>query len=993
MKVKKTFVSRLALLLLAVCMVAVLASCDQLFGKETGTTEATTPEATTPEATTPEATEPAVTEPAATEPAATEPAATEPAATEPAATEPAATEPAVTEPAATEPEAGTTAPEAGTTAPDTGDDEPADRVDTSDLYYYSFVESFFTTEGIAIKINDFVINVETDDSTPNGLQKINTLEVAELEISMKNGELYGAAHGKAYVTFFDTIDGSVEFSAIISDGYLYFALTGDTSNMDEEMYQKYSLESLLGDSMDADPEVLDFIENTLLPTVESLINTNAVSIDTVLGNVLNIFFTFEKQEDNTVLVTLSKDKVLALNENLATKPIAEVIDVYFGEGAYDSIVDCVFEILDLKVSEIPAYLKSKGVDYDDLIEKINAFLVLTGAPEDIDINVILTSPDYANLIIGEILMTAIAGGEGNEDEAMPTENIDYKTFIEENILAMLEEATLYDLVSPSAADTKAMIDEIIAQVFDLVNLSFVTEEKGAFKNVQVTLNNIPVGGSSMGTTDTPNGDMNGVKPMDGSSTIITYTYYLSASIEVIANGTVEVTWGDIIEKINASLAPVPEEFKDEYGFQVDDNGWIEEDARITFAGQEYICQGRSVWVSVVDFDTVLSTAISSDCAGWFNYEMSLRTQEYKYQVYFTGTDDAPILFLANPDTEEIVKIEPVSNGFNVTNEEGKTGYIIMAIGEEDSMMTVTAKLFPLAFENVEYIYDSINVDFYYNPTTQEYAYEEQHKWEYSYKLLGTTCEDGYECTKTCTKCGDKSTSTEYYHRTTYTETDLSALGMCGGSAGETYCTVCKTVTYASAYDDCWWEFVENVDGYDIYECQNCGATKKQKISNVQNGCEIDVTETIVYIINGEEIFNYTNRYTSSSHDWESSYEMLGNTCEDGYIVTEYCTKCGQNYSWESNGHDEDSNKIELSDLGLCDGVLVEDYCSICETVTYIDLNAYGCNWETVEETDTTWTQKCSICNAIVTEIYTDEGYTYIITVDGQEIYNKTVYYE
>ena len=968
MKVKKTFVSRLALLLLAVCMVAVLASCDQLFGKETGTTESTTPEVTTPESTTPEATEPE------------------------------ATEPEVTEPEATEPEAGTTAPEAGTTAPDTGDDKPADRVDTSDLYYYSFVESFFTTEGIAIKINDFVINVETDDSTPNGLQKINTLEVAELEISLKNGELYGAAHGKAYVTFFDTIDGTVEFSAIISDGYLYFALTGDTSNMDEEMYQKYSLESLLGDSMDADPEVLAFIENTLLPTVESLINTNAVSIDTVLGNVLNIFFTFEKQEDNTVLVTLSKDKVLALNENLATKPIAEVIDVYFGEGAYDSIVDCVFEILDLKVSEIPAYLKSKGVDYDDLIEKINAFLVLTGAPEDIDINVILTSPDYANLIIGEILMTAITDGEGNEGEAMPAENtenttLDYKTFIEENILAMLEEAALYDLVSPSAADTKAMIDDVIAQVFDLVNLSFVTEEKGAFKNIQVTLNNIPVGGSSMGTTDTPNGDMNGVKPMDGSSTIITYTYYLSASIEVVANGTVEVTWGDIIEKINASLAPLPEEFKDEYGFQVDDYGWIEEDARITFAGQEYICQGRSVWVSVVDFDTVLSTSISSDCAGWFNYEMSLRTKEYKYQVYFAGTDDAPILFLANPDTEEIVKIEPASNGFNVTNEEGKTEYIIMAIGEEDSMMTITAKLFPLAFEDVKFSNESTHVDFYYNPTTQEYAYEEQHQWEYSYKLLGTTCEDGYECTETCTKCGDKSTSTEYYHRTTSTETDLSALGMCGGSAREAYCTVCKTVTGASAYDDCWWEFVENVDGYDIYECQNCGATKKQKSSSVQNGCEIDVTETIVYIVNGEEIFNYTNRSTSDSHDWESSCELFGNTCDDGYTVTEYCTKCGQNYSWEGKGHHEDSNKIELSDLGLCDGVLVEDYCSICETVTYIDLNAYGCNWETVEETDTTWTQKCSICNAIVTEIYTDEGYTYIITVDGQEIYNKTVYYE
>ena len=968
MKVKKTFVSRLALLLLAVCMVAVLASCDQLFGKETGTTEATTPDAGT---TAPDA---GTTAPDA----------------------------GTTAPDAgtTAPEAGTTAPEAGTTAPDTGDDKPADRVDTSDLYYYSFAESFFTTEGIAVKINDFVIDVETDDSTPNGLQKINSLEVAELEISLKNGELYGAAHGKAYVTFFDTIDGSVEFSAIISDGYLYFALTGDTSNMDEEMYQKYSLESLLGDSMDADPEVLAFIENTLLPTVESLINKNAVNIDTVLGNVLNIFFTFEKQTDNTVLVTLSKDKVLALNEALATKPIAEVIDVYFGEGAYDSIVDGVFEILDLKISEIPAYLKSKGIDYDDLVEKISAFLPLMGAPEDFDevLDELLTNSDFSNLIIGDILMGGIAGDENTDDEAMPAENtedapLDYKTFIEENILVILEEATLYDLMG-ATADAKAMVDDVIAQVFDFVSLSFVTEEKGAFKNVQVTLNNIPVGGSSMGTNDSPNGDMNGVKPMGDSSTIITYTYYLSASIEVVANGTVEVTWGDIIEKINASLAPVPEEFKDEYGFQADDNGWIEEDARITFAGQEYICQSRSIWVSVVDFDTVLSTAISSDCAGWFNYEMSLRTKKYNYQTYFAGTDDAPILFLVNPDTEEIVKIEPVSGGFNVTNEEGKTEYIIMAIGEEDSMMTVTAKLFPLAFETVEYIYDSINVDFYYNPTTKEYAYEEQHEWEYSYKMLGTTCEDGYECTETCTKCGYKNTSTEYYHRTTYTETDLSALGMCGGSAGETYCTVCKTVTYASAHDDCWWEFVENVDGYDIYECQNCGATKKQKISNVQNGCESDVTETIIYIVNGKEIFNYTNRYTSSSHDWECSYEMFGNTCEDGYMVTEYCTRCGQNHSWKSSGHEKGGEKeTDLEEFGLCGGILSEGYCHICEAVTDIYLDAYNCNWETVEETDTTWTQKCSICNAILTEIYTDEGYTYIIIVDGQEVYNKTVSYK
>ena len=370
MKVKKTFLSRLALLLLTVCMIAVLASCEQLLDKVTGTTEATTTDVTTPDAET-SAPDTETTAPD-TDSETTTPAidnGTTAPDTDNETTTP-ATDNGTTAPD-TDNETTTPATDNETTAPDTGDDKPDDKVDTSDLYYVSFAESFFTTEGISVKIENFVIDVETDDSTPNGLQKINSLEVAELEISLKNGELYGAAHGKVYITLFDTVDGTVEFSAIISDGYLYLTMSGNAGDMNDQMYQKYSLESLFGDSMGADAEemenILAFVENTLRPTVESLINRNAASIDTVLGNVLNIFFTFEKQADGTVLVTLSKDKVLALNEALATKPIAEVIDVYFGEGTYNSIVDSVFEILDLKVSEIPAYLKSKCIDYYDLI--------------------------------------------------------------------------------------------------------------------------------------------------------------------------------------------------------------------------------------------------------------------------------------------------------------------------------------------------------------------------------------------------------------------------------------------------------------------------------------------------------------------------------------------------------------------------------------------------------------------------------------------------
>ena len=67
--------------------------------------------------------------------------------------------------------------------------------------------------------------------------------------------------------------------------------------------------------------------------------------------------------------------------------------------------------------------------------------------------------------------------------------------------------------------------------------------------------------------------------------------------------------------------------------------------------------------------------------------------------------------------------------------------------------------------------------------------------------------------------------------------------------------------------------------------------------------------------------------------------------------------------------------------------------AVCEKVMDIYFDAYRCNLEFVEKTDTTYTQKCSVCNATVTEISTEESYTLIITVNGKEVYSKTVYYK
>ncbi len=567
-----------------------------------------------------------------------------------------------------------------------------------DLYYFNFIESLSTTDRIALKVNNLVYEVETDDTTPSGIKMVSSVDVAELELYYEDGKLGGAAHGKVNLTFFDTVNGSAEFSAIISNGYLYISLEGKSGNEEEKIQEKYALEELFGSMVGDMPivdeemseDILSLVEDTLLPMVEALIEDNKTSIDKVLEKTLNILFAFEKQADGSVLVTLSKDKLLALNDALANKPISEVLDTYFGENTFDGMVNAIYEILDLKVSEIPAYLKDNGVDYDGLVKEIQAFLPTLGAPEDLDIDELLTNSEISNLALGMLL-------SGAEDDS-------YKTAIEENVISLLSTNTLYDLIG-ATADAKAEVDEVINEVFGYLSVSFITEGTGAIKATNVALNKMPMGGSG---------------PSDGTTTI-TYTNYLSFSLDIIANGDIEVTWNDIIDEINNALVPAPDELKNEMSFNCESDEWPYEET-VSFQGKEYDTLCYNVWVSMADFDTVYSTSISLDQDGWLCYELQIRQEEYMYQVYFVESDSDMLMFLMNPYTDEVVKIAQVSGGFNVTYENGETKYIIIA--NEDSMIETLAKLFPVVFADEFETYEAQGyATYYYNPTTKEYASE------------------------------------------------------------------------------------------------------------------------------------------------------------------------------------------------------------------------------------------------------------------------------
>ena len=808
---------------------------------------------------------------------------------------------------------------------------------------------------------------------------MNTVDVAEMEIYVKDGELSGAANGTFNITYFGTVNAIFQFSAIISDGYLYLSYNS-TENQAE--MNKISLEELYNDMMSSmgnssteagdtmSAIILPFVTDALLPVVEILIEDNKDATNDVLGHTLNIFFSFEEQADGSVLVTLSKDKVLALSEALATKPVAEVIDIYFGEGTFASVVDFAFEVLDLKVCDVPAYLKDKGIDYDTLVAEIEEFLPTLGASEDFDIDALLTNSDFSDLALGMLIFQ--------------TEDDSYKALVNDAI-DLLKANTLYEMINVGDKE-KTMVDDIINQVFDYVALSLTTDENGAFTAVHVELTKVPFGGSSMS---------------DGTSPAITYTNYISFALDVIANGKIEIAWSDIIDKYNNAFAPVPDSIKKEYAFNIKTN----EDSNfkyVYFQGEEYICQeSYYVYVTDADFANVFPT-IEANCGNWNYYYMS-PVVGGSYCVSFAEVDGETVMFFID-SSKEAIKVVATTDGFFATYNNGETKELDIAKDDNMTLVELSAKIAPMVLEK-DFYSNWETIEYYYNTVTGEYAFEEQHNWNYEYEMFGETCYDGYKCTQTCTKCNTKLVYPGYYHEEMYTEIYLEG---CGGSISESRCKICNNVTYLGVYDwNCDWTYTSETNGYSVYKCANCDTTKmiKAETTEKDENCQYTVTDFYIFTINGKEIYRGQYSYTNTEHNETDHYEMQGESCEDGVAVYSHCLDCGYasetgyiHYGHISDGWNDPGYKwIDLQDYEVCyyyDGsASVVPYahtvcCHVCNTEYGIDYHLPGCNMEIVSESDTSTTCQCTECGIIETTTWSDGRVIITLIIDGEEIYRS-----
>ena len=861
--------------------------------------------------------------------------------------------------------------------------------DAGDLYYYNLAESFFTTDCGSIKIKDFVYEIETNDTEPSGVQKATSVDFVELELFYKDGEIGGNGHCKISTTYFGNIlTKHYEAYATISDGYVYLFAKDEGSH---DAYVRYSLDEVISQYMgnmmfgdeEKNNEVFSFIDDTILPTLEILAKNSKSDINKLLDSTLNAVFTFEKQADGSVLANLNKDKLLVLNNTLAEKNVAEVIDIYYGEGTFDGLVDFVYEILDLKVSKIPEFVEENGLDYDDFVAKLQAFSHKLGNPEKgeegyIDFDEQIKNSEYSDSILADLFIPSLPEGYDS-----------YKKAIDDYIISELRSNSLYALYDYSE-ETRTQINDGIEEIFKYFNISLTTNAAGEFTNIHLDVNKFPYGGRS---------DSNGVQA-------ISYDYYVSFSLDVIANGTINVTWGNIVDEFNKEMAPVPDSEKEELEFNINIYDYF--GSTIYFQDTSYYCdKSYNANITQADLSAPFVEQFMTNCGDWNSYTVNFNTQHYYGYVYF-AQDYENVFFIQHYGNT--VKLTKTAKGFTVTYEDGETKELTVAISGTPTAEQL-AKLIPEIFEgDYFYAYDSTEyTSYYYNIKTKEYSYEDQHNWTYSYVMLGEECNDGYVCTRTCSKCNAKVQDYGSYHDYDETRIECSDHGMCGGYIEKDTCRACGYSYIYTDYYECNWSYVQtDSNEYYVYVCSDCNAIRKTKTiyGETNANCEYTVTNFYIYIANGKEIFNDSDSYTNTSHTYEYSYKLIGDDCGEGYQVIQTCKVCNYTYSYTSSGHYTNWNDIYFSDFGMCGGYVREERCQICDTVGYMSVSDYYCSWEDQGTDNNGYSVvKCSSCNAIrKTKTTTtekdkncnqEEVSEYIYLVNGTEIYrgSKSYYYD
>ncbi len=362
---------------------------------------------------------------------------------------------------------------------------------SQDAYFTNVAASIFTgvytvqAQDIEVENSRWLINKKTGKRTD--MNNMVVTQDGELKgvFGRVGGNYSGYVNGKADFTQSSTsledgkttTDSGVFFdvSACISGNETYISMDGDEIGMG--VLKQNTLKTL--------PDyVYDLYDGVFAPDgiLHKLMSgSKAGEINTYIKGVLEKFCTVSGSGSERT-ITFDPDMLSALNDDLANKPLSELIDGMFGEGFYADLNNKADKILNKTVGQLRDDVIGCGVTKAELYDFIDTVRhALDPDYEQIDIDKMFDSPMFGETPLKDSkVIDIIVNMSGKSAEE-----------IREMISGVLSEygnKTVYELVGEDMHDMiKGYLDEYVPMVKNSCTISATTDASGNIKSFDIVV--------------------------------------------------------------------------------------------------------------------------------------------------------------------------------------------------------------------------------------------------------------------------------------------------------------------------------------------------------------------------------------------------------------------------------------------------------------------------------------------------------------------------
>ena len=763
---------------------------------------------------------------------------------------------------------------------------------SNETFYLNMLETWMNVDGFAITIKDlsFIVHAPTVNDAGETVWEIvgeiAQIDLAELMLYVDSeGNLQGAAQGAMKI-----FNGPIEdawatygLKAVIDNGICYVYVYGDMDGINKELSLSidvdWFIEYALDELFDLDSEMTDLLSGwaveDLLPIIAMFRDANANEIDSLVGKLVNLVFTSKVENGNTVYY-FDYDKLRQLNDDLLNLTVEEVIDKYFGEGSFANLAENILKIASMKLSEIPEFAESLGIDPYDLADAINNLCYLTGAPEEFDIMDLISEEAYGAMTVGDLINAMFSdngGGEeppiydpeggmdGSGDSIGDSEgefDNDVPEFDSGDIVnpGYDAEDPGYDVVLPvkpidpdkdyviaTTATTEevnefiAQLEAMLAQVGEMKLYEAMAGADGAAQ-VHAMVDSVITMAENFLTIEITTDQTGAI--IEYEISLKDFEFQPSQDNKVIGSVTVNLYPG---ARLDLDLSEVIGKVKDETKVPaLEDTKESGMEPYGSWQEKDYEYNGKFYYAQIQEVEFIYKTVLRSlpkgilsypSCKNWKELELAYSSLEEYTVVRMVmladpETGSMAAMLYANEKTGEYLVVEQVGELAIITYPDG-------TVKEFDANSQPDFReLFPESWWSVSADIDSDH--FYYDPTTGEIAKESPHSY---------FCNE--ELSKPSTSCGDA--------------------------------------------------------GYRYYECEYCGDSYKDYYNDFSHNFQLVPEKSTIAENCGEMSISYYEctecgeSYTSHNtkeHDLQFNYQLMdgAESCEDGVITRHLCVNCG-----------------------------------------------------------------------------------------------------